>query len=376
MTADLASAPSPRAGTPPTRELLASVSRSFYLSLRVLPRGMREPVSLAYLLARLTDTVADSSRLPPDRRGRWLGDLRALLTGEREYPADAGWLAELAGELAPTVEHAGERELVLRSAECVGRLARLDEGDRREVRRVLGTIVAGQQLDVERFEGQGRSAERGPGADGSGLVRARVMPDAGALRDYTYAVAGCVGRFWTRMCHLHAPGWHDSGVDADELEDWGEQLGRGLQLINILRDAPADVAAGRCYLPLGEGAAGGRAGSAGAGLAAEVAWPKERWLSRLAAVAPPWMDECGARLEAGARYVAATRHRRLRLAAALPWLLAERTLARVRGAAPESWAGGIKVPRSEVRSLLRRAGWRVLLGLSMEPLRPEVGGAP
>jgi phytoene/squalene synthetase len=37
-----------------------SVSRSFYLTIRFLPRPLREPVGLAYLLARATDTIADT----------------------------------------------------------------------------------------------------------------------------------------------------------------------------------------------------------------------------------------------------------------------------------------------------------------------------
>ena len=41
-------------------EVLRSVSRSFYLSLRVLPKPLRDPLSLAYLLARATDTIADT----------------------------------------------------------------------------------------------------------------------------------------------------------------------------------------------------------------------------------------------------------------------------------------------------------------------------
>jgi len=263
---------------------------------------------------------------------------------------------------------------VVRAVECLERLEALGAVDRGEVRQVLDTIVAGQRLDVERFEGLEPAVARAPGeaGDRQGLVRARVMPGAGALNDYTFAVAGCVGRFWTRMCHLHVPRWHDPEVAAGDLEEWGEQLGRGLQLINILRDAPGDVAMGRCYLPLGDAVAeAARAGAeTGPGAAApEVAWPMEQWHQRLAEVAPGWMDECRRRLDFGARYVEATRHRRLRLAAALPWLLAERTLARVREAEPEQWARGIKVPRSEVRSLLRRTGWRVMLGLGLEPLR-------
>ncbi|MCI0869448.1 MAG: squalene/phytoene synthase family protein, partial [Chloroflexi bacterium] len=42
-------------------DLLKGVSRSFYLTLRVLPGGIREPVGLAYLLARAADTIADTT---------------------------------------------------------------------------------------------------------------------------------------------------------------------------------------------------------------------------------------------------------------------------------------------------------------------------
>ena len=41
-------------------DLLKSVSRSFYLSMRFLPLAMREPISLGYLLARFSDTIADA----------------------------------------------------------------------------------------------------------------------------------------------------------------------------------------------------------------------------------------------------------------------------------------------------------------------------
>src|ERR1700751_775142 len=44
-------------------KLLRSVSRSFYLSIRFLPAQLREPVALAYLLARATDTVADTAQI-------------------------------------------------------------------------------------------------------------------------------------------------------------------------------------------------------------------------------------------------------------------------------------------------------------------------
>ena len=41
------------------KSVLKGVSRSFYLTMRVLPKNLREPIGLAYLLARAADTIAD-----------------------------------------------------------------------------------------------------------------------------------------------------------------------------------------------------------------------------------------------------------------------------------------------------------------------------
>ena len=48
--------------------VLREVSRAFYLSLRVLPPAVRPQISLAYLLARITDTIADTDLVPPEHR--------------------------------------------------------------------------------------------------------------------------------------------------------------------------------------------------------------------------------------------------------------------------------------------------------------------
>ena len=65
-------------------EVLRSVSRSFYLSLRVLPKPLRDPLSLAYLLARATDTIADTPEPGVEVRQRALVDLATAIQGETE----------------------------------------------------------------------------------------------------------------------------------------------------------------------------------------------------------------------------------------------------------------------------------------------------
>src|SRR2546421_2846873 len=59
--------------------ILQSVSRSFYLSIRFLPLRLRQPVGLAYLLARATDTVADTTGIPADFRRSTLETLAAVI---------------------------------------------------------------------------------------------------------------------------------------------------------------------------------------------------------------------------------------------------------------------------------------------------------
>src|ERR1044071_2980882 len=67
-----------------TEPLLRPVSRSFYLSIRILPRRLREPVGLAYLLARTTDSVADTAQIPAELRIQTLEKLRGLIAGKRD----------------------------------------------------------------------------------------------------------------------------------------------------------------------------------------------------------------------------------------------------------------------------------------------------
>ncbi len=49
-------------------EVLKGVSRSFVLTIRALPKGLRRPIGLAYLLARASDTIADTATAPVEAR--------------------------------------------------------------------------------------------------------------------------------------------------------------------------------------------------------------------------------------------------------------------------------------------------------------------
>src|SRR5271169_6424340 len=80
--------------------LLRATSRSFYLTLRVLPAAVRPQIGLAYLLARTTDTIADTEIVPLAQRLDALQKLRERILGQSSAPLNFRNLAERQGSPA------------------------------------------------------------------------------------------------------------------------------------------------------------------------------------------------------------------------------------------------------------------------------------
>ena len=140
--------------------ILRSVSRSFYLSVRLLPARLREPVALGYLLARATDTVADTAQISPVLRAEKLATLSNAIQGK----ASPNAIADLAASFAPRQRNPDERALIESLPRCLEWLENLDPVDRNEIRAVLEKITRGQTLDLQRFAnpaGNSRAATRG-----------------------------------------------------------------------------------------------------------------------------------------------------------------------------------------------------------------------
>src|SRR5580692_10459524 len=74
-------------------DLLRATSRSFYLTLRMLPGAIRPQIGLAYLLARTADTIADTDIVPLNQRLEALQQFRERIQGDGAAPLNFNDLA-------------------------------------------------------------------------------------------------------------------------------------------------------------------------------------------------------------------------------------------------------------------------------------------
>lgn len=291
-------------------EVLKGVSRSFYLSLRLLPKPMRRAAGIAYLLARTSDTIADA----------------VVGSAEERIESLLGFLKQVRGEIAaqafPEHFYTGitdprEAMLLLSHVEIVEALRGLESGEIALIHEVLETIVSGQILDLERFGNAGDEPSS--------------LKNTEELEDYAWRVAGCVGLFWTRLGFL-TMGEKFSSHPQAELEQWGMEYGKGLQLVNILRDFPADRRMGRCYLPV-------------ANPADDEACFKEFQI---------WRKIALKKVAYGRAYAEKLQGWRLRLASGLPAVIAEETLNRLDVRNLAALEPRVKISRNRLYVLILR----------------------
>jgi farnesyl-diphosphate farnesyltransferase len=312
------------------KNLLRATSRSFYLTLRALPRAIRPQIALGYLLARTADTIADTEIVPLEQRLASLQKLRERVLGKNRAPLDFNDLAGKQGTSA-------EKLLLEKINDSLDALHQFSAEDQKRIRDVLGTITGGQELDLLRFTPKTGAVP--------GNQRIIALETAVELDDYTYRVAGCVGEFWTIICRAHLfPG---ARLDEYQFLMKGIRFGKGLQLINILRDLPADLKKGRCYLPTEK---------------------LEKYKLSPATMLSPaneksfrplfqeYLDKAEDHLRAGWEYtnMLPFTQFRVRLACAWPILIGIETIEKLRSASVIELQQGVKIHRSDVRHIILR----------------------
>ena len=306
--------------------LLESTSRSFYPTLKYLPKKIRGQIGLLYLLARVADTIADSKYGETAELKRLLTEYNDVAQGKSETLPDFS-------EIADIQEKDGEAELLRNIPDVIKGLLEFPESDRQRMLECLDTIVEGQILDLERF---GIAKEGG---------EISALSDNNEMEDYTYRVAGCVGVFWTKMslAHLISLGREKE----EELFMKGIRFGKALQMINILRDIPEDLRFGRCYIP--------REALARHDLKPEDLLKKSN-IEKFRPLYDEYLDITNDHLDAAVEYIRMLPETQFRLKAScmLPVLIGQRTVTLLREGNILDSTERIKVTRDEVKSYTKK----------------------
>jgi farnesyl-diphosphate farnesyltransferase len=203
--------------------ILPGVSRTFALTIPVLPGDLARVVTNAYLLCRLADTIEDDVGLDDTQKTEF--HARFVRVVEGRDPA-----APFAADLAPLLSERtleDERDLV-RNADKVIRITHsFNDAERDALTRCVQIMCSG----MPRFQ-------RNKSAAG--------LPALRNLDEYCYFVAGVVGEMLTELFLLHCP---QLEPQRERMMRLAVSFGQGLQMTNILKDIWDDQQAETCWLP-------------------------------------------------------------------------------------------------------------------------------
>jgi farnesyl-diphosphate farnesyltransferase len=204
-------------------QILPHVSRTFALTIPQLPPALSIPVTSAYLLCRIADTIEDEPALSAPETLAFLQRFSAVVAGTGEPAALARDLEHrLSERTLPT-----ERDLVSNMDRVVRVTSSLGEAQHAAIKRCVELMCYG----MPRFQFN---------ASVKGLAK------SGDLDDYCYYVAGVVGEMLTDLFCDYSPEIARHGASLNAL---AASFAQGLQMTNILKDVWEDRSRGACWLP-------------------------------------------------------------------------------------------------------------------------------
>ena len=200
-------------------DILKQVSRSFYLTLNVLPLGVRDQMGLSYLFARAADTIADTDLIDRAQRLKYLNLFRAQFT-----TAAIDWAAvrEVQTALVPHQKDSAEGVLLQRLEDCLRLYEEFSPDDRERIQWLMSVLPNGMEMDLTRFPGES-----------SGQLAALINH-------------GRAGSVYLLCCRLRwrildSDGLCASPVDGrlgclSKMSAIGVRFGKGLQLADIVKE--------------------------------------------------------------------------------------------------------------------------------------------
>jgi farnesyl-diphosphate farnesyltransferase len=196
------------------RQILPAVSRTFALSIRLLPGELGNAVCVAYLLCRIADTIEDAPDVAAPEKAVQLDALDACF----HSPARA---ATLVADLSAIGGDAAHLRLVRTTDLVFVAYFALPEGTRKHVSRWVREMIAGMRKFVLAYP-------RG--------IRIQSLDE---YKEYCYYVAGTVGYLLTDLWHEHSPSIGKRHYEV--LRERCRAFAEALQTVNILKDIARDA---------------------------------------------------------------------------------------------------------------------------------------
>jgi farnesyl-diphosphate farnesyltransferase len=204
-------------------QILPHVSRTFALTIPQLPPALSIPVTSAYLLCRIADTIEDEPALPAPETLSFLRRFNEVVAGNGDPAALARDLEHrLSDRTLPT-----ERDLVSNMDRVVRVTGDLSPPQNAAIRRCLELMCDG--MPRFQFSASIRGLERSTDLD-----------------EYCYYVAGVVGEMLTELFCDYSP---EIARRRPALTALAVSFAQGLQMTNILKDFWEDRSRGACWLP-------------------------------------------------------------------------------------------------------------------------------
>ncbi len=201
---------------------LVGVSRSFALTIPMLPEPLQDFVSNAYLLCRVADTVEDDPIAPINKKIMWLNSFANFALQGFFDDFDLLSLHHQAIDLVQGAVEP-EKKLVSDIVSVVERTQSFPTGIKQILGRGVGIMSSGMAKSL------------------SGLkIRSRDDVDR-----YCYFVAGVVGELLAALFSEH-----NHQIDRDRLMALSVSFGEGLQITNILKDRSVDATRNVSFLPI------------------------------------------------------------------------------------------------------------------------------
>lgn len=303
-------------------QMLRKVSRTFALSIELLPYVLRESMTLSYLLLRVSDCLEDHDDIPEEQKPELLRLWARVLDGSEPTEELIRRIAYLNPEDDPEVQAA------FQAGHYLELLSELPV----DLQKIIVQRVQQTSLGMARWQ------EHGP-----------FVEDEPAMDDYMHQVAGLVGYLLTEIFAWYSPRIRNR---MDQLLPLSREYGLALQTVNIIRGMRKDYERGWVFVP--------QSYYEELGLTRDTLFAPEN-LDKALLVVNRLADKASNHLFKGISYIMAfpRRQHRIRLACMWPLFFAIKTLAISRNNVNVILEEA-KLTRKEVKKIMRDTsffGW-------------------